>query len=310
MEITKQLEISDEHLYSLEMHSFINIINLMYNHLFLLQEESESPDMFNASMEMVYNLAYGVKSKDRKMFNPGNLRTYKETVNSLFEELEKKDKSLKKDVDFQEMRSFFGEIIQVMEVRIDDLLMRWANPMKWDVYWTDDFKNQFLNYFYALEKNSKGNYRIIYNIAENEVKNFRVTFDVKSSIVHSITMPVLFKDVIRDLVTNSRKYTYPGGRIDIRMEMDNNLLRFTVTDNGIGIPADEIEEVVQYKYRASNVLKHKEILGNGFGLTKSYYNTKLFGGRFFIESELGKGTKVTIELPIPDTEYMNANFGA
>src|SRR5690606_18659171 len=126
----------------------------------------------------------------------------------------------------------------------------------------------------------------------------------------SLTMPVVFKDVMREIITNSRKYTNPGGNIDIKLEMSDHLLRFEVSDSGYGIPESELENVVDYKFRASNVIQNKMILGNGFGLTKAYYNTKQLGGRMHIESVLDKGTTVIIEIPIPDKEFVSANFGA
>ena len=73
-------------------------------------------------------------------------------------------------------------------------------------------------------------------------------------------------------------------------------LRFVVEDTGIGIPKDELESVVDLGFRASN-LNGKKTYGGGFGLTKAYYVTKKYNGRFWIDSEVGKGTKIVIEIP-------------
>lgn len=310
MEIIKELDIKEDHLYSLEMHAFINIITLMYNHLFLMQEESGDSDLFNDSMELAYNLAYGVKTKDRTCFNPGKIRAYKKEITLLFEKLETKKSELKKSKDFIETKRFFYDVIQVMDERLNDLLIRWANPNKWDVYWVDDFKDHFLSYFFALEKNSEGYYRIIHSITENEIKDFKVKFVIKSILQHSISMPVVFKDIMREVITNARKYSFPGGKIDILLEMDAKVLKFSVRDNGIGIPSGEIDKVVDYKYRATNVAKNKMILGNGFGLTKAFINIKNLEGKLYIDSNPNKGTTVKIEIPIPDKEFVSANFGA
>lgn len=50
-------------------------------------------------------------------------------------------------------------------------------------------------------------------------------------------------------------------------KIHENVLKFSVSDNGIGIPDSEIDKVVDYKYRATNVAVNKMMLGNGFGLT-------------------------------------------
>jgi signal transduction histidine kinase len=73
-------------------------------------------------------------------------------------------------------------------------------------------------------------------------------------------------------------------------------LRFMVEDTGRGIPPDEITNVVQFGQRASNV-GDVRTMGGGFGLTKAVFVTKQFGGRFWISSEVGAGTRIRIVLP-------------
>jgi signal transduction histidine kinase len=58
----------------------------------------------------------------------------------------------------------------------------------------------------------------------------------------------------------------------------------------------EVERVVEYGRRASNVGNTKT-MGGGFGLTKAYLVARQFGGRMWIETELGRGTRVEIALP-------------
>jgi signal transduction histidine kinase len=101
---------------------------------------------------------------------------------------------------------------------------------------------------------------------------------------------------MRDLIANARKYTEPGGRISAGLWDDGNVLRLVVEDTGKGIPEDEMEEVVNFGYRGSNI-SDKETQGGGFGLTKAYINTRRFGGRMWIRSGNNSGTRITIEVP-------------
>ncbi len=113
-------------------------------------------------------------------------------------------------------------------------------------------------------------------------------------------MPILLKDVIRDLIANARKYTPPGGTITIGISQKKERIRFVVEDNGFGIPEDEISEIVKFGYRGSNIKEMVRTMGGGFGLTKAWYVTDKFNGRMWIESKIDRGTKVIIDLPIPD----------
>lgn len=308
MKITTPLELSPDEVYSLEMHAFINMITLMYNSLFIFQETSSEPEQYDLAMEQVYLLASGVKERDRTKFNPGGIRRFKEAVNTLFDRLENTKQS-KSIPDFKQYKAFFADAIDVMENRMGDLLLRWSNPNKWEVHWVDEVKESFLNYFYALEKQPNGFYHIVHNIEENPKKSFRVSFNVSSIIGHSLTLPIIFKDMLRELVTNARKYSLPGGRIEIHLEMTRTKLVLLVRDRGLGIPEDEIPNVVTHKFRASNVIQNDQIMGSGFGLTKVYFNLLQLGGTMDITSEIGKGTIVKIEIPVPDNEFVLANFG-
>ena len=114
-------------------------------------------------------------------------------------------------------------------------------------------------------------------------------------------MPVIFQDVMRDLIANARKYTSPGGRIDAGLYNSGTELRFIVQDNGVGIPEAELERVTEFGVRRSNVLDRKT-RGGGFGLTKAYYVARKFGGRMWIHSstEAPTDTRLGIRLPVPD----------
>ena len=111
-------------------------------------------------------------------------------------------------------------------------------------------------------------------------------------------MPAVFQDVLRDLVANARKYTAPGGHITAALYEDPTLLRLVVEDTGRGIPANELATVVHFGRRASNV-GDVRTLGGGFGLTKAFLATKQFGGRFWLASQVGTGTRIRINVPRP-----------
>ena len=83
----------------------------------------------------------------------------------------------------------------------------------------------------------------------------------------SLLMPAVFQDVMRDLIANARKYTAPGGHITAALYEDAEALRFVVEDSGRGIPEGELERVVRFGQRASNVGEVRT-MGGGFGLTR------------------------------------------
>jgi signal transduction histidine kinase len=183
-------------------------------------------------------------------------------------------------------------------VRARELLARAGAPDRWESFSITGLRQNFQNVFSAIEKNSHGRYRIIYNAAVQAAHDYYVDFKLESSSGDRLIMPAVFQDVMRDLIANARKYTAPGGHITAALFEDAEAIRFLVQDTGRGIPEAELETVVHFGQRASNVSEVRT-LGGGFGLTKAFLATKQFGGRFWLASKLGVGTRVRIHIPRP-----------
>jgi signal transduction histidine kinase len=189
--------------------------------------------------------------------------------------------------------NFFRGILETIEmarVRLNELR---EDRLKWRQIAPKEFRiilNQFLS---ATERVGRGKFRFIYPPEEPCPDSYRIDFQIKPGNGH-LEAPLILHDTIRDLVGNARKYSMPGTRISISLEeIEPKGIRLSVSDQGIGIPAGEIEKVVEFGYRATNAMD-RNTMGGGFGLTKAYLLSRKFNGRFFIESAEGKGT--TIEL--------------
>lgn len=99
-----------------------------------------------------------------------------------------------------------------------------------------------------------------------------------------------------NVLSNAVKFTPDGGVVAVRFESDDTMVRVFVEDSGIGIPAEELPHLLTRFYRASNSVA-AEIPGTGLGLSITAAAIDRHGGSLSIESELGAGTTVRIELP-------------
>jgi two-component system cell cycle sensor histidine kinase PleC len=109
--------------------------------------------------------------------------------------------------------------------------------------------------------------------------------------------PRAIKQVLLNLLTNAVKFTREGGRVVMEGRAGAEGVRFRVSDTGIGIaPADLARIGRPFEQIESQQSKtHK---GSGLGLALSRSLVELHGGRLTIQSELGKGTTVMVELPL------------
>lgn len=301
MEITRALFVDEEQLHLLDLHSFVNLFSVLTSNLQLLQLNSARPAVLDPIIDEAIGLSVAMRDKNLKLFNKDAILDFQFWVLSTLINMNKTEN--KANVNFDRELDTFTKIFEVMNFRTDELMLRWENPDRWELFEIDDFAGDFRKFFLALEKNSNGRYRFSYDSANKTASDYLINLNINSDTGNTIAMMLLFKDSIRDLVANARKYTLPGGEIGIDITMKNGLLRFVVQDSGIGIPTDQIERVVDFGYRASNVKYRFKTMGGGYGLTKAYYFIKRNGGRMWIDSVEGAGTRVTAEITIPPDSY-------
>jgi two-component system phosphate regulon sensor histidine kinase PhoR len=103
--------------------------------------------------------------------------------------------------------------------------------------------------------------------------------------------------IFNNLVGNAVKYTQDGG-VEVRTEGVEGWIRITVSDTGIGIPAEALPQLFQEFFRASNAKATGES-GTGLGLAIVKDLVERYGGRLEVESEEGVGTSFCVLLPAP-----------
>ncbi len=118
----------------------------------------------------------------------------------------------------------------------------------------------------------------------------------------------MMAQVVVNLLSNAVKYTPAGGRVSIETEVDNNsdVVRVRVTDNGIGIPADDIDHVFDKFYRVGVNKKQARGTGLGLNLVKQIIE-KLHNGKVFVTSKVGQGSTFGFELPIAAGEPVESS---
>ncbi len=110
------------------------------------------------------------------------------------------------------------------------------------------------------------------------------------------------KQIVINLVTNSVKFTRNGGRIDVAARRnESGDFELTVADNGSGVPKEKLDRIFKPFSRVDNRYD-SENAGTGLGLSLVRGLAELHGGRAWMESELGKGSRVYVVFPMSAAE--------
>lgn len=101
------------------------------------------------------------------------------------------------------------------------------------------------------------------------------------------------RQVFINIIDNAIKYTNSGGAVNVRYEKDDEHIVIYIADNGCGISKTDLPKIKNRFYKANNTVR-----GSGIGLAVADEIVKMHGGSLDISSELGKGTTVSITLPL------------
>ncbi|MNN42647.1 Sensor histidine kinase YycG [compost metagenome] len=103
--------------------------------------------------------------------------------------------------------------------------------------------------------------------------------------------------VLDNLISNAMKYTPEGGTITLEAHLtDDRQLAISVQDTGIGIPKKDLDRIFERFYRVDKA-RSRNMGGTGLGLSIAREIVRAHGGTISLQSEFGKGTKVTFTLP-------------
>ncbi|HNZ70445.1 MAG TPA: HAMP domain-containing sensor histidine kinase, partial [Candidatus Dojkabacteria bacterium] len=143
-----------------------------------------------------------------------------------------------------------------------------------------------------MEDANDKNLDIKFNKPDND-KSFPLAFADKAR----------FQEIVDNLLNNSIKYTDKGG-VDISLNNDEKYIMITFSDTGIGIPKDKLDQLGTKFFRLdqyTNESKEVQLVrpgGTGLGLYVVFGLVEAHGGKIEVKSEVGKGTKFTISIPI------------
>ncbi len=102
----------------------------------------------------------------------------------------------------------------------------------------------------------------------------------------------LLEQAFSNLIDNAIKYTPRGGSVTVRTEKDDPEIKVTISDNGTGIPEDEIPHIFDRFYRGEK--EHERSVGTGLGLAITQWIISANNGKIYVKSKVGAGSDFTV----------------
>lgn len=190
----------------------------------------------------------------------------------------------------------------VIDNNLTEILKEVLNSCKFMQYMTDNlltkYKTENGQLNIVKEKNSM--YELIKNNSENlkyliEQKNQKIKIFYNTNIKELDFDSYEIERVLNNLIINASEYTQENGEIIIKVEEKDQFLQVSVSDNGWGIPKEDLEKI--FDEYISSAKKFRKV-GSGLGLYICKRIIEEHNGEIFVNSEEGKGSEFIFTLPL------------
>jgi two-component system CheB/CheR fusion protein len=133
-----------------------------------------------------------------------------------------------------------------------------------------------------------------------EARNHHLDLHLPEAPLYVHGDPARLHQVIENLLTNAAKYTPHGGKIELRLERTDAMARLVIRDSGIGIAAENLEEIFGLFTQLDSSLDRSD-RGLGIGLSMVQMLVQMHGGSVCAKSDgLGQGSSFEVQLPLVD----------
>jgi len=188
-----------------------------------------------------------------------------------------------------ELRDEFLSVINNEADRMASIVKDLLELSRFDSNRTDfDFKEADL---VALVRNNVRQHKL-----SGEKMNKEIDFICNIETAEVLIDPERINQVLDNIITNSFRYSGDDAKIEVEIRESNLFYMVYITDNGIGIPKDDLRQIFERFYRVDKA-RSRELGGTGLGLSIAREIMEAHGGRINASSELGRGTTMMLRFP-------------
>ena len=241
--------------------------------------------------------------KEAKINMEGAMKAQEEFIVNISHELKTPLNVIFSTVQLFEMYCKNGSIVKEREK-----IIKYINSMKLNSYRLSKLINNIVDSskinagFFELKMSNNNIVEVIedtvmsvINYADSKWLNIIFDTDIEEKII--ACDPEKIERVVLNLISNAIKFSDEGDEIFVAVKDRKEFVEISVKDNGIGIEVDYLDMIFdRFKQVDKSLSRNSEGTGIGLSLVKSI--VELHGGRMFVESEFGNGSKFIFTLPI------------
>ena len=162
----------------LDMHSMLNVLNVLQGELavigLILAQDAE---LLKDGLSVCRKLTEALRDRSQALQDAAALPSTCARVMAEIERALQEHAGRRESPEIAESLANLESVFAILEVRAHEILARAQHPERWETMRIENLRHNFLEAFAAIEQNSKGRYRIIYNLARQEPTDYYVRLD-------------------------------------------------------------------------------------------------------------------------------------
>ncbi|HAB50703.1 MAG TPA: hypothetical protein DCE80_00760, partial [Ignavibacteriales bacterium] len=191
----------------------------------------------------------------------------------------------------EEIKEFIGHSNQAA-INLNALL---ENLLEWSRIQTGNFT------FHPSRVNVTALFNDIISLFNQNARNKKIKIEKNvDAALYVVVDKNMFNTIMRNLVSNGIKFTKEGGNVYLTAIANEKFVNIAIQDSGIGLSQENISKLFRIDVNYTTPGTNKE-RGTGLGLVLCKELVEKNGGKIWVESELGKGTKFIFSLPKNDS---------
>ncbi|QIA09254.1 sensor histidine kinase [Draconibacterium halophilum] len=229
----------------------------------------------------------------------------------LEEEIQTKDKFF--SIIGHDLKTPFSGLLGLSSVLLESINELSKDEIKYNIKLIHTSANNFFNLLsQLLEWGSVKRNKIQFRSEQHGIKKLitetidlltenakKKNIDIQLSVPDKLTWYLdanIYSSIIRNLLSNALKFTSRDGRIKISVQHDEDNLKTTVTDNGIGMAEEKAKTLFESDFVESTIGTERE-KGTGLGLSLCKEFVEIHGGTIVVTSKINAGTSVNFTIP-------------
>lgn len=282
------LKLSETQLQTLEIYSLTRLLDLIKHELSILNQDPAGSHVLNLCFQRLDIIHESLRLEDYEILQ--RLETLEPLLQRQIKAYIKQCPAMAQLLPIERLESNIKTLVQHLQQRARLFLKRQQDI--WICLEEKNLKELLLCPIEVMGFNQFNHYHVDYAHYDFWLKRYKLNMNINSQ--GFLNLPLILIELAQALLANAFANSKQGQLIELQLREAANTLTLTVIDEGCGIDPSNLNQLIQYGFQTNPV---EAPYAAGLGLSRVWQVTQVLNGKLSIATDVGVGSRVSIEIP-------------